>query len=93
MATIRGAKALGYVNLGRLEEGYLADLIMIDVSRPNMQPLNDVFNNLVNACESNNVIMTMVDGKILYKDEKYYCNVDYEDIANHCNKIIARIDD
>ena len=58
-----------------------------------MQPLNDVFNNLVNACESNNVIMTMVDGKILYKDEKYYCNVDYEDIANHCNKIIARIDD
>ena len=34
----------------------------------------------------------LVDGKILYKDEKYYCNVDYEDIANHCNKIIARID-
>lgn len=93
MATIRGAKGLGYTNLGRLEAGYLADMIMIDVSRPNMQPLNDVFNNLVNACESNNVIMTMVDGKILYKDEKYYCNVEYEDIANHCNKIIARIDD
>lgn len=93
MATIRGAKGLGYTNLGRLEAGYLADMIMIDVSRPNMQPLNDIFNNLVNACESNNVIMTMVDGKILYKDEKYYCNVEYEDIANHCNKIISRIDD
>ncbi|MBE5757520.1 MAG: amidohydrolase [Clostridiales bacterium] len=92
MATVRGAKGLGYTNLGRLEEGYLADMIMIDVSRPNMQPLNDIFNNLVNACESNNVIMTMVNGKILYRDEKYYCNVDYEDIANHCNKIISRMD-
>lgn len=92
MATVRGALALGYDNLGRVESGYLADLIMIDVSRPNMQPTNDIFNNLVNACESNNVIMTMVDGKILYKDEEYFCSVAYEDIAKHCNKIISRID-
>lgn len=92
MATVRGALALGYDNLGRVEPGYLADLIMIDVSRPNMQPTNDIFNNLVNACESNNVIMTMVDGKILYKDEEYLCGVSYEDVAKHCNKIISRID-
>jgi len=92
MATVRGALALGYDNLGRIAEGYLADIIMIDVSRPNMQPINDVFNNLVNACESNNVIMTMVNGKIVYKDDEYYCNADYKDIVSHCNKIIARID-
>ena len=92
MATIRGAKALGYDNLGRVEEGYLADLIIIDIHKPNMQPNNDIFNNLVNACESNNVILTMVDGKILYSDDKYYCNVDYADIAEHCNQIIKRIE-
>lgn len=92
MATIRGALALGYDNLGRIEPGYLADIIMIDLSRPNMQPTNDIFNNLVNACESNNVIMTMVDGNVLYQDEKYFCTADYEDIAKHCNKIISRID-
>ena len=92
MATIRGAKALGYDNLGRVEEGYLADLIIIDTHKPNMQPNNDIFNNLVNACESNNVILTMVDGKILYSDGKYYCNVDYTDIAEHCNQIIKRIE-
>jgi len=91
MATVRGALALGYDNLGRLEKGYLADLIMIDVSSPNMQPTNDIFNNLVNACESNNVIMTMVNGKIVYQDDEYHTNVNYEDIVNHCNKIIARI--
>lgn len=92
MATVRGAQALGYDNLGRLENGYLADIIMIDVSKPNMQPTNDIFNNLVNACESNNVIMTMVNGKIVYKDDEYYSKVTYEDIVNHCNKIITRMD-
>ncbi len=92
MATVRGALALGYDNLGRLQEGYLADLIMIDIHRPNMQPINDIANNLVNACESNNVIMTMINGKVVYKDDEYYCNADYKDIVNHCNKIIARID-
>ena len=92
MATVRGAMALGYDNLGRIEDGYLADLIMIDISKPNMQPLNDVFSNLVNACESNNVIMTMVNGEILYKDGKYLFDIDYEDIIDHCSKIILRID-
>lgn len=92
MATVRGALALGYDNLGRLEEGYLADIIMIDVRKPNMQPLNDICNNLVNACESNNVIMTMIGGKIVYKDDEFYCNANYLDIVNHCNKIIGRID-
>lgn len=92
MATVRGALALGYDNLGRLEEGYLADIIMIDVGKPNMQPLNDICNNLVNACESNNVIMTMVGGKIVYKNYEFYCNANYEDIVEHCNKIIGRID-
>jgi 5-methylthioadenosine/S-adenosylhomocysteine deaminase len=57
-----------------------------------MQPLNDVFSNLVNACESNNVIMTMVNGEILYKDGKYLFDIDYEDIIDHCSKIILRID-
>ena len=92
MATVRGALALGYDNLGRLQEGFLADLIMIDISRPNMQPLNDIYNNLVNACESNNVIMTMINGKIVYKEDEFYCNVNYKDITEHCNKIITRID-
>lgn len=92
MATIRGAIALGYNNLGRIDNGFLADIIMIDVHRPNMQPTNNVFNNLVNACESNNVVMTMIDGKIVYRNDKFYCNVDYNNIVNHCNKIIERID-
>lgn len=93
MATVRGAWALGYDNLGRLKEGYLADMIMIDTHRPNMQPSNDIFNNLVNACESNNVIMTMVDGQILYYDDEFRCKVDYQEISDKCNKIINRIEE
>jgi len=92
MATVRGALALGYDNLGRIMEGYLADMIMIDISRPNMQPLNNIYNNIVNSCESNNVIMTMINGKIVYKDDNYYSNVDYDNIVSHCKRIISRID-
>ncbi len=93
MATVRGAKALGYDNLGCIKEGYLADLIMLDIHKPNMQPINDVFNNIVNACESNNVIMTMVDGNILYQNDTYFCKANYEDVADNCNKIIDRIEE
>ncbi len=92
MATLRGAVALGYDNLGRLEKGYLADIIMIDISKPNMQPLNDIHSNLVNACESNNVVMTIVDGNIVYDHGEWKCGVDYQDIVDHCNRIINRID-
>ena len=92
MATVRGALALGYDDLGRLEKGYLADMIMIDIYKPNMQPLNDVFNNLVNACETSNIKMTMINGKIVYKDGQYYCNAEFSNVMKHCNKIISRID-
>lgn len=93
MATVRGAIALGYDDLGRIEEGYLADLIMIDVSKPNMRPINNICNNLVNACETSNIIMTMVDGKVLYKDGKYYCGVDYEEVVDACEDISSRIEE
>lgn len=92
MATIRGAKALGYDNLGRIQENYIADIIIIDIRKPNMQPLNNIYSNLVNACQSDNVIFTMVDGKILYRDGKYCDEVGCEEIISKCNEIISRIE-
>ncbi len=39
MATVNGAKALGLENaIGKIEEGYLADLIMIDLNKPALLP-------------------------------------------------------
>jgi len=72
MATINGAKALNTKNLGFIKKGNFADLIVIDNTKPNMQPEHDVISNIVNSCGVENVILTMINGEILYENGKYY---------------------
>ena len=70
-ATSNGAQALGYENLGLIKEGYLADLILIDIDQAHMVPCNDMESNLVYAAQGSDVRMTMVNGKVLYRDGEY----------------------
>lgn len=67
-ATSNGASALGYPNLGLLKEGYLADLILLDMSGAHMAPCNDLESNLVYSAQGSDVCMTMVHGKVLYQN-------------------------
>ena len=67
-ATVVGAKAMGYDNLGLLKEGYLADLILIDLNTPHMIPATDLEANLIYAAQGSDVRLTMVNGKVLYRD-------------------------
>ncbi len=67
-ATSVGAKALGYDDLGLLKPGYLADLILLDLSGAHMSPVNDLESNLVYAAQGSDVMLTMVNGKVLYRE-------------------------
>ena len=80
MATINGAYAMGLKDADTLEVGKLADLIMIDLYRPSMQPINNIINNLVYSGEKDCVKLTMINGKILYRDGKFYVGEDIKDI-------------
>ena len=71
MATVNGAKAMGLDDCDVLAEGKEADLIMIDLKQPNMQPINDIPNNLVYSGSKQNVKLTMRHGSILYEDGKF----------------------
>lgn len=71
-ATINGAIAQGREKCGSLKVGNRADLIALDISCPNMNPKNDLICNIVYAASGNDVRLTMVDGKVLYKDHEYY---------------------
>ena len=72
MATIEGAKALNWQDdIGSIEIGKKADLILIDVKTPTMTPLAHWKDNLVYAADSRNVCLTMIGGKILYQDGKW----------------------
>ncbi|MBR5153053.1 MAG: amidohydrolase [Clostridia bacterium] len=67
MATINGAKALGYEDLGQLKEGYLADMILLDFAKPHLTPNHNTISNLVYAVHGSDVVYTIVDGKIVYQ--------------------------
>ena len=67
MATREGAKALGR-KTGRIAPGYVADLILVDFTRPHLTPCHSVEDNLVYAAHGSDVVMNMARGKIIYKD-------------------------
>lgn len=67
MATREGAKALGR-QTGRIAPGYVADLILVDFTRPHLTPCHSVMDNLVYAAHGSDVVMNMARGKVIYKD-------------------------
>jgi 5-methylthioadenosine/S-adenosylhomocysteine deaminase len=67
-ATRNGALAQGRMDCGVLKEGNKADLIVLRTDVPNMHPVHNMANNLVYAASGSDVVMTMVDGKVIYKD-------------------------
>jgi 5-methylthioadenosine/S-adenosylhomocysteine deaminase len=54
-----------------LAVGKKADIIMINLAMPNMQPLNNIAKNIVYSGSKINVKMTMIDGVIKYMDGKF----------------------
>lgn len=92
MATVNGAELLGLPECNSIEEGKQADIIMIDLLKPNMQPMNHFVNNLVYSGDTDNIIMTMIAGKIVYAGGKYNMNVDPLELYEKANYIIRRIE-
>lgn len=92
MATAGGAKAMGLDGCDCLAEGKLADLIQIDLNWPNMQPENDFVKNIVYSGSKQNVKLTMVDGKILYEDGKFFIGPEPKEVYRRANEIIRRME-
>lgn len=91
MATVNGAHAMGLTEADVIAEGKLADLIMIDLKTPNMQPLNNIAKNIVYSGSKINVKMTMIGGRILYENGSFLTDEKPEDIYEKANEIIAGI--
>ncbi|MCR5774364.1 MAG: amidohydrolase [Lachnospiraceae bacterium] len=93
MATAGSARAMGLTEADVLSEGKLADLIMIDLSKPEMRPLNNITKNLVYSGSKADVKLTMVGGKILYEDGRFNIGEDPEVIYNEVDKVIGAMKD
>lgn len=71
MALEGGAAALGEVGrLGKLKEGYKADLIGIDLWQPHLLPSGNLVNTLVESVNANDVVHMIVDGKLVMKNRE-----------------------
>ena len=91
MATAGGAHAMQLTDCDRLAAGKKADLVMIDLHQPNMQPENNLIKNLVYSGSKQNVKLTMVNGQILYENGEFHIGFDPEEIYARSNAIIRRI--
>jgi 5-methylthioadenosine/S-adenosylhomocysteine deaminase len=71
MATIDGAKALGLEKeIGSIEIGKKADIILIDLKEANMTPLNRIVSQLVYCGKSYNVHTSIIDGKVIMENRQ-----------------------
>lgn len=70
-ATLNGFKSQGRMDSGKIAVGQKADIIVINTDVPNMYPATDIACNLVYAAQGSDIKLTMVDGKVLYKDGEY----------------------
>ena len=69
IATENGAKALG-LNAGKIEEGKLADVLLIDLKKPELTPNHDLISDLVYSANGSAVDTTICNGKILMKNRR-----------------------
>jgi 5-methylthioadenosine/S-adenosylhomocysteine deaminase len=71
MATREGARALGLESdIGSIEPGKRADLIVVGLDRPHLAPGPDPYSTLVYAARGTDVRHTVVDGEVLVRDSR-----------------------
>ncbi len=91
MATVNSAKAMGLDKCDVLDKNKYADIIMIDLKNPSMQPINNIKKNIVYAGSKDLVKMTMINGKILYYDGKFNLDIDVNNIYSIAQEITNRL--
>lgn len=87
MATVSGAKALLSEPCGAIKEGYLADMILVDLSGIHLNPINDI-NALICYCmQGSDVDTVIINGNVIMKNKKFL-SIDEEKIMSEVNSII-----
>jgi 5-methylthioadenosine/S-adenosylhomocysteine deaminase len=91
MATIEGAKVLGLEDeIGTIEVGKKADIILINTDKLHLCPENDICTNLVYSANGADVDTVIIDGKIIMKNREML-NVNENEIMNKVRNIAERL--
>jgi len=90
MATRNGAQVLGLEQSGILKEGYKADIILVNFSRPHLYPVHDVPAHLVYAAQAGDVQTVIIDGQVVV-DQGRVLTMDEEEIFAQVEKRARRL--
>ncbi|MCD8088207.1 MAG: amidohydrolase [Oscillospiraceae bacterium] len=90
-ATAGGAWAMGLYTCGSIATGRQADMIVIDLHQPNMQPVNNILKNLIYSGNPSNVRLTMVAGRVLYQDGEFFVGEEPEKIYAEAQRLTGEL--
>ncbi len=91
MATIDSARCIGWDGeVGSIQVGKKADLVVIDPNTPNMQPMHDPISNMVFSMKTENVESTMCNGVWLLRDRKF-TQIDVDEVLKEVRERAASI--
>ncbi len=87
LATRNGALSQGRDDCGEIKLGYKADAVLINLDAVHNIPSYGYYTTLAYSAKSSDVLMTMVDGKVLYKDGEYK-TIDVEKLKFEAKEVI-----
>lgn len=87
MACQNGALAQGRPDCGALKAENRADILIFDTNRAHMQPVIEPLSNLLYSAQSDDIVLNMVDGKVLYRDGAYL-TIDIEKVLANTKQIV-----
>lgn len=90
MATMNGAKAIGFEDAGILKEGMKADVILIDTDKPHFYPKNNPASMLVYSAQASDVDTVIIDGNIIMQN-RIFTNIDEEKIKYEVEALSGRL--
>jgi 5-methylthioadenosine/S-adenosylhomocysteine deaminase len=91
MATIEGARALKIDGLvGTLEPGKRADIIAVDLSKSYQVPTQNPYGALVHTCNQEDVLMTMVNGRVLF-DRGRFLTLDPDAMGDRIERMRLKV--
>ncbi len=91
MATIGGAQVLGLEHeIGSLEKGKKADLLIVDLFKPHLMPIYDIYSHIVFSMTGNDVETSIINGKIVMEN-RFIKGLDFANLSSQVQEIANKI--
>lgn len=90
LATYNGAISQGREDCGMIKVGNRADIIVFDIDKAHLQPVHDALSNIIFAGQAEDICLSMIDGKVVYK-EGSLITIDEERVIYEVNQRSKRI--